>query len=497
MRESRRPLRALGPMVSAIALAACVTVGPNFKAPPPPSPKAAYVAPVERLPTNIEIGALASDDQWWTLFGSQALDRTVEQALAGSPTLEAARARLISAREAVAVVAGGRYPQVGVGAGVSHQKESVVPFGLPPSAVALPPNFNLYQVGVNASYSLDLFGGTRRSIEAQQALADSRKYELEAASTTLTGNTASRAIEIAGLRAQLDAVKRILDADRQTLDLVRKEHDTGETPERDVVAAAAQLAADETLAPPLQQSLSVARHSLAALLGISPGELTAPDFDLADLSMTGKLPLSVPSELVRRRPDIQVAEARLHHDSAEIGVATARLYPQITLSAGFTSSSLNGSALFGPGGAVWSLAGSLAQPVFDGGSRRAGRREAVADFQASAADYRNTVLLAFAQVGDSLTAIDQDTTLLAAQKRAFDLASESLRLERINYSTGVSGVLDVLNAQRQFARASLGYAQVQGSLYLDTIQLMVAMGGGRWSAERAVAQNERGGDLAR
>jgi outer membrane protein TolC len=124
------------------------------------------------------------------------------------------------------------------------------------------------------------------------------------------------------------------------------------------------------------------------------------------------------------------------------------------------------------------------EPLFDGGARRAGRREAIAELQASTADYRETVLQAFVQVGDSLTALDHDGALLAAQKRAFDLASESLRLERINYATGASGVLNVLDAQRQFERASLGYAQGQGQLFLDTVQLIVAMGGGGWDAGR-------------
>jgi outer membrane protein TolC len=127
----------------------------------------------------------------------------------------------------VAVVAGGLYPQVGVDAGVSQQKQSAIPFGLPSSAVALPPNFNLYQVGATVSYALDLFGGTRRAVEAQQALADSKRYELAVATTTLAGNSVGRAIEIAGLRGQFAAVEQILAADRQTLDLVLKARNTG------------------------------------------------------------------------------------------------------------------------------------------------------------------------------------------------------------------------------------------------------------------------------
>ncbi len=467
-------------LASTAALGACTTVGPDFKTPAPPPASAGYVSPAEQAPANVVIAAAGPEDRWWTLFGSPALSRTIEAAVAGSPTLEAAQARLVAAREEVAVATGGLYPEVGLGASVAREKQTAASFGLKPSTVRLPPNFNLYQVGVTASYSLDLFGGTRRTIEARQAIADTRRYERDAAAAALAGNAATRAIEIATTRAQLAALEQILAADRETLDLVRKQREAGAVSDRDVVAADAQLAADTALGPPLEQQLSAARHGLAALEGTSPAEWSAPDIDLADLRLPSQLPVSLPSELVRHRPDIRAAETELHAASAQVGVATARLYPQITLSAGYTASSLNGSPMFSPAGAAWSLAGALAQPIFDGGSRRAGRRAAVAEFQASAADYRQTVLLAFSQVGDILTALNHDSALLEAQRRALDLATESLRLERLNYTSGEAGVLSLLDSQRQLQRAALGHAQVQGQLYLDVVRLMVATGGSGW-----------------
>jgi NodT family efflux transporter outer membrane factor (OMF) lipoprotein len=471
-------LRRMALLASTAALSACTTVGPDFKAPAPPAPSAGYVSPTEHAPANVVVPAAGPEDRWWSTFGSPALSRTVEAAVAGSPTLEAAQAHLVAAQEEVAVAASGRYPQVNLGASVGREKQSAAAFGLKPDTVPLPPNFNLYQVGVTASYSLDLFGGTRRTIEARQAIADTRRYELDAAAAALAGNAATRAIEIASARAQLVALEQILAADRETLDLVRQQRAVGAVSDRDVVAADAQFAADKALRPPIEQQLSAAHHSLAALVGTSPAEWSPPDLELADLRVPAQLPVSLPSELVRVRPDIRAAEARLHTASAEVGVATAQLYPQITLSAGYTASSLNGSSLFSAGAAAWSLLGGLTQPLFDGGARRAGRRAAVAEFNASAADYRQTVLLAFAQVGDILTALDHDTALLDAQSRALDLASESLRLERINYASGEAGVLSLLDSQRQLQRAALGHAQVQGQLYLDMIQLIVASGGG-------------------
>jgi NodT family efflux transporter outer membrane factor (OMF) lipoprotein len=352
---------------------------------------------------------------------------------------------------------------------------------LEPQAFPLPPNFNLFQVGPTANYTLDLFGGTRRRIEQQTALADFQRDQLDAAYLTLTGNTVTQAIQLAAIRAQQKALSDILDIDRQNLELVRKERQAGAVPDSDVVSAGSHLAADETLQPELDQQLSVTTHALAVLLGQAPGDWLPPDFDLTALTLPSELPVSLPSGLVHQRPDILAAEAQLHAVSAQIGVATAQLYPNITLSAGISAASLNGGNLFSAGGLAWSIAAGLTQPVFDGGMRQAERRAALAAFGASAADYQQTVLLALGQVADILQALAHDAHLLAAQKRALDLASESVSLQRINYRKGGVGILSLLDAQRQYQRALLGYVRVQAQRYLDTIQLLVAMGGGCWT----------------
>ena len=200
-------------------------------------------------------------------------------------------------------------------------------------------------------------------------------------------------------------------------------------PDSDVIVAESQLAADETLKPGLEQQLSVAKHALAVLIGRAPGNWSPPDFDLAAFALPHRLPVSLPSQLVHQRPDIQAAEAQLHAASAQIGIATAQLYPSITLSAGISASSLNGGRLFNPAGLVWSVASGLTQPIFDGGMREAERRAALAAFKASAADYQQTVLQAFGQVADILQALTHDTDLLVAQQRALDMASEAVRLQ--------------------------------------------------------------------
>jgi NodT family efflux transporter outer membrane factor (OMF) lipoprotein len=299
----------------------------------------------------------------------------------------------------------------------------------------------------------------------------------------------AQAIQGAAVRAQLKAVQDIIDIDQQNVELVRKERLAGSVPDSDVILAESQLAADETLLPGLDQQLSVAKHALAVLVGRAPGNWSPPEVDLTAMTLPGRLPVSLPSELVHQRPDIQAAEAQLHAASAEIGIATAQLYPQVTLSAGVSGSSLDGGTLFSPGGLVWSVAAGITQPVFDGGMREAERQAALAAFKASAADYQQVVLQAFGQVADILQALAHDAKLLEAQKRALDTASESLRLQRVNYSGGGIGVLNLLDAQRQYQQAQLGYVRAEAQRYEDTVQLFVAMGGGWWDARVAIREN--------
>jgi NodT family efflux transporter outer membrane factor (OMF) lipoprotein len=485
----------------ALTISACAAVGPNFK--PPPAPAVAHYTPPEEEgqalaaagPTAAQAQTVSLGEKvavnWWTLFQSRDLDRLVKEAIAGSPTLESAQARLAAARADVAAARGALYPQVDFGANNAFQRETASAFGLSPTQFALPPDFDFFQLGPTATYTPDIFGGTRRRIEQQAALAEFQRDQLGAAYLTLTGNTVAQAIRLAAVRAQLKAVDEILEIDRQNLDLVRKERRAGAVPDSDAVSAENQLAADETLTPGLDQQLSAAKHAMAILLGRAPGDWSPPEFDLATLTLPGDLPVSLPSELVRQRPDIQAAEAQLHAASARIGIATAQLYPSITLSAGISASSLNGGNLFSPSGLMWSIASGITQPIFDGGTRRAERKAALADFKAYAADYKLTVLQSFGQVADILQALKHDAALLAAEQRALATASESVRLQRLNYTEGGAGLLNLLDAQRQYQQALLGYARATAQRYQDTTQLLVAMGGGWWGADLVAADDGR------
>ena len=304
-----------------------------------------------------------------------------------------------------------------------------------------------------------------------------RQSELHAARLVLSGEVASQAVTIAAARAEIRAAKGLLAEDRANVDLVRGAVAAGSVPRLDVLTARTQLASDQTLLPPLYQRLAVARHALAVLLGHPPATWTRPDPTLAELTLPRRVPVSVPSQLVHRRPDILAAQAQLHAATAAVGIATADLYPHIDLTASLTQAALRPSGLFGPGSTAWSLIAGVTEPLFDGGRLRARRRAALDVLHERAQAYQQVVLVAFRQVADALDALRYDADLVAAQAHARALSRSRLTLERESYRAGNTGLLPVLDAERQRERADLGLLRAEERQYLDTIRLLLAAAG--------------------
>ncbi|HZR36079.1 MAG TPA: efflux transporter outer membrane subunit [Nevskia sp.] len=467
------------------ALLAACTVGPDFQRPAASTDQAYAGEALGQLGgaggQQLVSGANPAAD-WWTGFGSPELNRSVLQALAGNRSLAAAQANLAQVREAVAAAGGALYPQVSGSAGAGREK-----YGAQFSGSQVFPPFTYFAVGPSVSYVLDYNGGQRRAIEQQQALAEAQAYQAQAAYLSVTGNVVQQALNIAALRAQIAAVEQLLQEDQKNVALTQTAFETGTVSRIDLLSAQSQLANDQTLLPPLRQQLSVARHALAILAGRTPAAWTAPDFDLDRLKLPQQLPLSLPSELAHRRPDILAAEARVHAAVANVGVATARLYPQLTLTASVSQQSTQLSHLFEKSANAWGLAAGLAGPIFDGGTLRAERRGAEAAAKAALADYEQALLNAFGQVADVLTALDHDAEQLAAQQRALDTAAANLDLTRQSYQAGNSGVLQVLDAERLHQQARLGYVRAQAQRYQDTAQLYLALGGAPLPATASVA----------
>ena len=460
--------------LAAALLAAC-TVGPDYQRPQAPDTKAYTSEPLASLRDGSGQQLAPGQDpaaDWWSGFHSAALDATMQQAVAGNRSLAAAQATLAQAREAVNASAGALYPQLGLDAGAGRQK-----YGAQFSGSQVFPAFTYYSVGPSVSYLLDYTGGQRRAVEQQQAQADYQAFQLQAATLSLTGNVAQQALASASARAQIAAVQELLDEDRKNLSLVQTAFAAGSVTRVDVLSAQSQLANDQTLLPPLRQQLSVARHALSILAGRAPADWAPPEFELEQLRLPQTLPLTLPSELAHRRPDILAAEAQLHAATAAVGVATSSLYPQINLTASAGQQSTSLSHMFDASSTVWGLAAGLTAPLFDGGTLRAQRRGAQDAARAALASYEQTVLQSFGQVADVLTALDHDVEQLAAQKNALDSAASSLDLTRQSYSVGNVGVLQVLDAERQYQQARLGYVRAQAQRYQDTAQLYLALGG--------------------
>ena len=472
----------IAPSLMAALLAGCAAVGPNFK--PPASPTVTgYAMSGDAAPgAGIKFGAPAAGP-WWNSFGPAALDTVEQQALAGSPTLAQADAALKQAQASLAAARGGLLPSVDANAGVQRERLNLSSFGFSGGGAAFPsfsnnPEFSLYSLGGTVSFPLDIFGGQRRRVESADAQAESFARRSDAAALTLTGQVATAAVQIAGLKAELAALDAIVKDDQETLDLARKATSLGGGTSGGTITAYAQLAKDEALAPPVRQMLSVARHRLALLVGKAPGDYTPPEFALADFK-AGAAPVAMPSELVHLRPDIQQAEADLHVATAEVGVATAALYPSINLTGSLGLSAITPDKIFQTQSVAYNLGAALAAPIFDGGKRRAEREGARAAARAALATYQRTVLVAFNQVADGLQALAHDDETAAANAKTLKAAEEYLRLARIALKAGAIGIQPVIDGERQLADARRTVVEIETRRALDTVQLIIASGA-RW-----------------
>ena len=483
----------------ATALAGCA-VGPDFKQPEAPKtnsytsaalPEETVATPgragaAQRFMTGEEIPA-----QWWRLFHSEPLDRLIRQALADSPSLAVAQARLRQARENLNAEVGVVSPSVDAKLSAQRQRFSPAAIGQPnaPSTV-----FNLYNTSVGVSYTFDAAGGWRRELEAMHAEVDYQGFQLEGAHLVLTANIVTTAIREASLRAQTQALEEIEALQRKELDITEAQFRLGGARRSDVLAQRAQLVQVRTTLLPLEKELAQTRHLLAVLAGKLPSEAELPEFTLEMLELPQQLPVSLPSALVRQRPDIRAAEALLHQASAQVGVATANLYPRITLSGSYGWQANSSADLFGPTTSIWNVGASLLQPLFHGGELTARRRAAIAIYDQASAQYRDTVLHAFQNVADALRALDVDARTLKAQTESEAVARDTLDLTHKEFSLGAANYLSLLNAQRQYQQARISLVQSQALRYADTAALFQALGGGWWNRpvpDDAVTPTER------
>lgn len=477
----------LSSVLVALATGGCA-VGPDFHSPAPP-PTSRYTSGPELQTTVASTGTggaaqrfLPGHDipgQWWELFRSLPLDRLVREALKDSPTVEAAKAALRSA-EASYAAERGELLLPALDGSVSGTRESVpgAAFGLPGFPAS---TFTLFAATLNVSYNLDLFGASRRQLEALRAQRAYQQWELEAARLTLTGNVVTTAITLASLRAQIAVVNDMVQSESRQLKVVELQFKAGAVSGADVLAQRAQLAQTEATLPALEKSLDQAQHRLAVLAGRTPDTVELPDFDLEHLTLPTQLPVTVPAKLVQQRPDVKAAEAMLHEATAQVGVATANLFPSLNLTGLIGSDTTTSSDLLGPGSRAWNAGATLTQPLFHGGELIQKRREAIADMDSAAAQYRQTVLAALEDVADSLRALEEDARNLRAQTISEQAASDSLAITRKAYQAGGVSYVSLLVAERQYLQARQARVQAIAARYSDSAALFQALGGGWWN----------------
>jgi NodT family efflux transporter outer membrane factor (OMF) lipoprotein len=412
------------PLLAAAAVQGCISVGPNYKTPDIGAP-AAYQPEGEVVPPEARYAAGLPSGAWWTAFHSSALDSSIEKALANSPTIAEADARLRSVAASYRAVRGENLPTIDLNSSRGRERINFAAFGFPE---APPLGIDRYVIGGTVKYDLDIFGGRRRNDEAAQANLDAETSRAAAARLSLAGNVVLQALEIASLQSQIKAAQEVIDADNETVSLAEKAVKLGAQPEVSTLVPGAQLAQDEAALPPLKRRLSQARNAFAALLGEAPGKAVIPNFTLADFQAPSDVPVAVPSELVRRRPDIVAAEQSLHASVALIGVRQADLYPKIALTGSITNMADTFRDAFNYEASGWRYGLDLTTPIFHGGALRARVGVAKADAQAAAARYNQTVLRAFVEVADAMSALTYDTETLTAQRRA--LGSGAVQSER-------------------------------------------------------------------
>jgi len=468
----------LSSIILAGILAGCA-VGPDFEHPPAPSGDA-LGAPPTATPSADGVAQRFDADpaipaEWWRLFGSEELDRLVQEALRENPTAQAAEANLRVAEDNLKAGSGVFYPALDAGFNATRQRFSTARFGGTSASI-----FNLFTLSTTVTYALDVFGGQRRQVEALSATADAQKAALQGSWLTLTGNVVNTILARAGYEAEIEARKAVIALEKEQVSATEAQVRAGTAPYSALLSLQSQLAGAEAALPPIEQAADRARHLLAQLSGHTPGEAAPPSIGLQALTLPAGLPAGLPSELVRRRPDILAAEGRLHAASAQIGVATAALFPSVTLTAGFGVNATKTKNLLSQSSSFWSFGPEITAPIFHGFTLEAERQAAIDAHAAAQAQYRETVLEAFTQVADTLRALEHDAEALGAQVLAQAAAKEALDLIQANYAAGIATYVQVELADTQYQQTRIGYIEALAQRFQDTVALYVALGGG-WS----------------
>jgi NodT family efflux transporter outer membrane factor (OMF) lipoprotein len=498
VRRYARALTGLQPAAAAAAglaaaLAGCA-VGPNYHRPPPPAaadygtaPAQGSTAASEGPGGQAQAFTIGRDipAQWWTLFQSEKLNALIQRSLKGNPNLEAAQAALRQAQDLYKAQRASFLPTVQGGFDAQRARNPVLTLANPTSLPQVNPYYNLFTAQLDLSYSPDVFGGMRRSLEATRAGVAATRFQLIATYVTLTSNVVVTAVGEGSLRGQIAATERLLELQHQLTETVRRQRTLGTASDLDLLAQESAEAQSAATLPPLEKQLGQTRDALTALLGRLPSEEPSETFELADLTLPAELPVSLPSKLIEQRPDVRAAEENLHAASAQVGVALANMLPQFTISADTGSASLAINKLFTPYTGFWDVGASLTQTLFDAGALIYRHRAADEALDQAAAEYRAAVILACQNVADTLRALKADADALKANAAADEAAKATFELARQQFALGTISQVALLNAEQNYRQAEVALVQARANRYADTAGLFQALGGGWWNRSEA------------
>lgn len=469
-----------------VTLGGCA-VGPDF-VPPVSAARAGYFVPDDtpgaatiNSSTRPFSNATSIAAKWWTVFQSPVLDGLIDEAIRANPTIQAAEAGLRIAAENSAAQRGSLYPSVALSVNPGRQKSAAI---LSPPLASGATIYNLHTAQVSVSYMVDVFGGNRREMESLQASTDAQRYQLYASQLTLSTNLVSALVQLAALREQIVATESTLRMASESLAIERRQLELGAIAEINVVAQEALLAQTASVLPALKKQVAQQHDLIAVLTGKTPAELPPVPLTLADLHLPSVLPTLIPSAMAQNRPDIRAAEAQLHAASAQIGVATSNLYPQISLTAGQGGAAQTIAGLVQSGAGFWSLGASLTQPLFQGGMLLHRKRAAEAAYDQAAAQYRATVLGAFQNVADAMQAIGFDSELETATTRAEAASLTTLHITQRQIELGDLAYLAGLQAEQAYQQARINAILARAARLTDSAALFQALGGGWTSAEK-------------
>ena len=467
--------------LSAAVFAGGCTLGPEFVRPAAPASGYSQAVPAPTASRSIDSGAAVADD-WYQLFHSAALDQLVRAALAGSPDLEAARHGLIAAQYELKAVAGSQLPQIDATGQIGRAHLNGSYLYSPTRAIDV--TGNRWQLGPALAYNLDPFGGTRRAVESQRAATAVTRDQVLNTYTTLIDQVVVTAFDYAATQAQIEVTQALVQELVSQFELTRTLENAGKITHSDTLQAQTQLENLRATLPALEQQRDIYRNALAQLSGQTPDAFAMPALTLRDFTLPQKLPLSLPSVLVRQRPDILAAEDTLHQASANVGVAEAARFPSLSLSAQYSQQTSELSDFLTRPGAIWSVGVNASAPLFHGGTLAARQHEAEERYAQALASYRSVVIAAFVEVANALQALEHDGQGYSAHSVALAAAAANRDLALEQYRAGKYTELQVLTAEQQFQDAALTEVQADVQRFTDTAALFRALGGGWWNAPR-------------